>query len=159
MPVTLNAPVEPVVLQKAKVVNFTVENNVEHWIVVYVSFGVVLDNGAFVEWVDPATGVKVSPLRVKIEDGMHPLAEGRALCKCSECGHWGCLEAGAGLPCPECGGEMVPYDGFTRLATWGHGAGNLKDTTSNVLYAFLTGEQVPDPVTGEVKPLLDAAQE
>jgi len=142
MPVTLQTPLNLDVLDVAKVVSFKVENNVEHWIEIWLGFGTLVD-GVFVEGAAP-------PAYFKIENGVNPLAPNVSLRKCTSCDLWYVLED----ECPACGGDTAPYDGFTRLVETTPSGDNLHDAISAALYAFLETEQVPDPDTGEIVPLL-----
>lgn len=145
MPVTLATPLVTEAPDTAKVVAFKVENNVEHWIEVWVAFGNVVD-GNFVECRTCA------PLYLKIENGCNPHASNTSLRKCPECDLWFGLEAN----CSVCGGQTDPYDGFSRLAaTVTAGGVSLYDEIASAIYAFLTSESVPNPDTGEVAPLLE----
>lgn len=152
MPVTLNRTIEPVVLDSAKVVAFKVENNLEHWIELWVSFGQLV-GGNFAEYRDPDTGATIPPAYLKIEDGHHPLSPDMALRKCAACDLWYRLE----LECPACSGPTAAYDGFSRLVGGSPPpGGNLHDVISTAIYAFLVGESVPDPDSWELVRLLDA---
>lgn len=146
MSVRLNQPIDAKVLRHAKIVNFTLEDNVARYVIVYVAFGEMIDD-FFVEWVDPTTGVKCEPKRFKIEDGIHPQQENRSLRRCPDCGKWFGLES----ICDSCGAATDPYDGLTRLALDGLDRINVRR-----IARFLMREVVPDPVTGQVGKLLDA---
>lgn len=154
MPVVLKRAVEAKVLRHAKAVSFTVEHNIENWVVIYIAWGELVD-GVFVEHRDPVTGVSATPLKLKIEDGCHPLVEGQALSKCTSCGSWHMLEA----ECVKCGAPTAPYDGFTRLASTPPRGATMLEANGNAIYDFITAELVPDPETGDEMLLLDAAAE
>jgi hypothetical protein len=154
MPVTLTTPVEPVILQHAKVAAFKVEVNRGLWIEIWIAFGSMVE-GTFVEHIDPVTMEAATPRYIKIENGFHPLVPGRALKKCPSCGLWW----GAELTC-SCGAELDLYDGMTRLCMgMSVPPGDcLYQVIASALYSFLTSESVPDPVTGEEVPLLDGGE-
>jgi len=148
MPVELDTPVEPVVLGFAKIVALKVEDNVEHWAKVWVSYGTMVDD-QWVEYCDPTTGNVIPPKEYHLEDGHHPLAQGTSLRLCPSCGLWWGLETEC-----SCGEGTVPYDGFSRLASSAPVGGSIYSVIRDSLYTFLTSELVPNPLTGEVEPLL-----
>jgi len=148
MPVELSAPVEPIILHHAKVVAIKVEDNVEQWVKLWVSYGSMVD-GVWAEYVDPNTGLTAGATEYHIENGHNPLMHGQGLRKCPSCGLWWTLETEC-----SCGEETEPYDGFTRLASAAPSGGSLYEVIKLAVYAFLTAEEVPDPITGEVRPLL-----
>lgn len=133
MPVTLKDPITPPTADTAKVVAFKVEDNVERWIIIWVCEGALVD-GEFVQ------NEALPVLEFKIEDGNHPLANGRALRKCVECGRWHGLETA----CLACGGDLTPYDGFTRLNMQAPEGPTMYHAIKNALYGFLTAEMVPE---------------
>lgn len=152
------------IIDAFKVANHEVEDNVERWLNMWVIYGNIVD-GVFVEYHDPATGQPIPPTQVKLEDGHHPLVPDSALTKCPSCGKWFQLETN----CDEAdcdGAELLPYDGFSRAGTWGISDPTYYDdlpgkcpyfVTKKALYEFLRTELVPDPTTGEERPLIDAA--
>lgn len=129
-------------------VAFKVEDNVEHWLKVWVCYGTVKD-GVWEEYSDPATGNTIAPKEYHVEDGHNPLSHGTSLRKCPACGLWWNLETEC-----SCGEATDPYDGFTRLASVFCEADSLYNVIKDCLYTFLTTELVPNPDTGEVEPLL-----
>lgn len=145
MPVTLNTTIEPVLPDSAKVVAFKVENNVEHWIEIWVAFGAIVDE----HFVEAPT---IPPAYFKIEDGVNPFAANVSLRRCPECELWFGLEEN----CSACGGQTDPYDGFSRLVSTTPTGANMYEAIEVALYSFLLNESVPNPDTGEVEPLLDA---
>ena len=156
MPVELNVPIEPVVLRTAKVVGFKGEENEEHWLKIWVSYGKVIGS-LWVEHRDPITGDKVTPTEYHLENGHHPLRHGMSLRKCVECGAWYGLEVACTVE--ECDGTTEPYDGFTRLGNGTPNGDTNRSVNKNAMYDFLLNEVVPDPDTGELRPLLDAVSE
>ena len=150
MPVLLSEPVVPPPADTAKVVAFKVEDNVEAWIIIWVCQG-SMDGEEFVP--NPMLPV----LEFKIEDGNHPLANGRALRRCPDCDKWHGLET----ECTECGAELLPYDGFTRIAGRPPpDVGTMYECIKSVLYEFLCTEAVPtinpDGTLGDEAVLLPA---
>ena len=148
MPVEVSTPIEPVVLPFAKIVAIKIEDNVEHWVKLWVSFG-TLEEGQWVEYVDPNTGLTAGVKEYHLEDGHNPLMHGQSLRKCTSCGLWWGLETEC-----SCGESTEPYDGFSRIAMLSPSGDTIYTAIKDILYTFLTTEEIPDPVTGEVKPLL-----
>jgi hypothetical protein len=140
MPVVLKQAIDPDPLTTAKVVAFKVENNVSHWVEIWIGFGKLV-GGVFVE------SPTIPPKYVRIENGCHPLSPNTSLRKCAACDLWFGLEK----VCSACGGPTEPYDGFTRLASTPPSGTNLHDAIASALYNFLTTEQI-DGV-----PLLEAS--
>jgi len=151
MPVPLKNPIVPPPADTAKVAAFKVEDNVEQWIIIWVCEG-TMDGDEFVP------NPMCPPLEFKIEDGNHPLDNGRSLRKCPECGKWYGLET----VCPDDGTETVPYDGFMRIAMSPPSGMTMYECIKSELYAFLTTESVPvinpDGTYGEAEVLLPVSE-
>ena len=154
MPKLLREPKLSQILDRVRIAAFKVEDNIfqgQRWIEVWVVLG-RLEGEEFRQYVDPETGAEIFRY-LKLEDGMHPLAPGRALTKCDECGVWGTLRGG----CQEdgCAGTMAGYDGARRFVLTEHQGPLTYVGFKQALYQFLAGEEVPDPITGELVTLLD----
>lgn len=156
MPVQLSNPKQTVALDRIRIASFKVEDNPyrnQYWIEIWCVLG-RMENGAFVEYLDPNTGAEA--VYFKIENGKHPLDNDQGLGRCNACGAWAKTISG-NCEADGCSGEIQPYDGFVRLAL---GTPPALDTYRNILkdglYAFLTTEEVPDPVTGEMRKLIEA---
>jgi hypothetical protein len=154
MSIELIVPDNPVILHKAKVAAFKVEDNVEHWIEVWVVVGEVNDEGVFQEWHDPITGATRPALYYKLEMGVHPMRPGQSLRRCPSCGAWHGLELVCG-----CGSPTAPYDGFARACFIETPYNNPRNVLRYALYSFLTSEEVPHPDTGEMVKLVNATWE
>lgn len=168
MPVDLTEPKQAVVLDKARVVAINIENNPylnQYWVDVFVVLGLEVD-GQWIQHVDPDDGAIAKYYRIAPGCNPHarpafqsvdPRGDGVALGKCNTCGVWHPAKTGA-CTAEGCSGSVLPYDGFQRLVL-GQAAGSTNyDVIKNAVYGFLTTEQVPDPVTGEIRPLLAATE-
>ena len=169
MPVSLNEPKEAVVLDQVRVVNIAIENNPylnQFWIDLYVVLGREVD-GQWEQHVDPNDAAIAQYYR--IAPGCNPharpshfgqgrLGNGESLGKCDACGVWHDV---LGIPCTEdgCDGTVQPYDGFQRLVMAVPDGATNYEVIKNAVYNFLISEEVPDPVTGEIRPLLAATVE
>lgn len=153
MSVTLADPKQTVTLDKARIAAFKVEDNPgkgTYWLEIWVVLGVEVD-GVFVEYPDPETGLDAQ--YIKIENGKHPLDNSQAFGKCRDCGAPVAAIAGVCLE-DGCAGEVIPYDGFTRLVTTTPVGSTVRDVIKDCLYAFLASEDVPDLHTGQMRKLL-----
>jgi len=145
-----------------KVVAFKLEDNVERWIEIWVSYGTYIDD-KWQEWYDEDTKVKKEPLHFKIEDGCHPVVSSMSLRKCPTCGKWFSLEQICDVP--ECGGvATVPYDGYTRLmrehipTLCAEGKSCLSRIKERIT-SFVVKESVPNAMTWEIEPLIFGDEE
>lgn len=169
MPVNLIEPKQAAVLDQCRVVNISIENNPhlgQRWIDLYVVYGRDVD-GNWEQHVDPLDAAIAQYYR--ITPGCNPharpsyhgqaaLGNGPALGRCDACEVWHVIAAG---PCSEdgCDGTVQPYDGFSRIVMNPPTGATIYDVIKNAVYDFLITEQVPDPVTGEIRPLLAAVVE
>jgi hypothetical protein len=156
MPLQLSSPKETVAIDQIRIASFKVEDNPyrnQYWIEVWCVLGRI-ENGAFVEYTDPATGAEA--VYYKIENGKNPLDNDQALGRCNVCGVW--HKAIGGSCTPEvCNGTVQPYDGFSRLALGEPTElDNYRNLLKNGLYSFMTTEEVPDPVTDQLRMLIEA---
>lgn len=161
MPVGLKTPLASVTIDKVKIAAIKIEENTskgQQWIEVWLISGryeVEDDSTTFVQYANPITGDEVFRY-LKIETGHHPLSPETALGKCDQCGAW--AKGQVSGPCLEdCGGHVVPYDGWARLTATVTQGGPIRDEIAMAAYGFLSSEEVPDPedFTQMVK-LLDA---
>jgi len=113
-----------------------------------------IENGTFIEYADPITGAEA--IYYKIENGKNPLDNDQALGRCNACGAWH-KAIGGNCTHEGCSGIVQPYDGFTRLALGTPTElDNYRNLLKNGLYGFLTTEEVPDLITGEMRKLIEA---
>jgi len=159
VPIRLSNPLQTVTLDLARIAAMKIETNpcigqmfVEIWVIVG-----RLEDGKLVQYPDPRTG-QPAAWYFKIEDGNHPMAPNRALGRCPNCGAWHQTVAGV-CGVEGCEGVIVPYDGMTRLCMAAPSGACMYEAIQNAAYAFLLGEKVPDPVTGELVKLLDGTVE
>ena len=96
-----------------------------------------------------------NPTGRKVYVGQQPCSSEYALGQCDTCGAWASRVSGE---CPEgdCDGTIKPYSGMNRMCAAQVGGGCCADVMMEHFYAFLTTEEVPDPLDGVVKKLLDA---
>lgn len=168
MPLKLAEPKQSVAIDEARVAAIHIENNPfkgTQWIDIYVVLGREVD-GVWQQYVDPISEAIAQYYRITPGCNPHarptffghgPLGDGVALGKCNVCGVWHPIKSG---PCSEegCEGTVEPYDGFQRLVSLVPVGDTIYDAIKNAVYAFLTSEQVPDPLTGEIRPLLAATE-
>lgn len=151
--ISLTIPPDPPAITHAKVAAMKMEDNVEHWIKAWLTFG-YLDGEDFIEWRDPHSGSILSPVALHFEDGVHPLDPSRGLRQCPTCGEWYATET----ECPTCQVATTPYDAFSRLvgATPSGGKTCCLGMTC-AIYQLAVTDQVPDLVTGALRVLVDGS--
>jgi len=148
--ITLPAPIDPPPkITHAKIVAIKMEDNIEHWIKAWATYGYQV-GGEFVEWREPTSGNIAQPVEIHFEDGVHPLAPGRALFVCPDCGRF----SETADPCP-CEGRPAPYDAFSRLV--GTAPGDRQTCCVGMIcgiYQLATTDRVPDLITGEPRTII-----
>ena len=163
MPINLTDPPQSIALPIGRVVAIKIENNpftASYWIDVFIAFGHEID-GAWRQHVDAQGAIAQyfriapgqNPTARPAFQGSDPASDGPPLGKCDVCGVWHVTATG---PCTEdgCSGTVQPYDGMQRMCLIPPSGSCNYDSIKHAIYSFLTTEEVPDPVTGEIKVLL-----
>ena len=166
MAVILANPKQSIRLDQARVASIKLEDNAylgTYWCDVYVVYG--RDVGeTWEQYVDPETGAVAQYYRIApgcnpharpADAGMNPESSGEALGKCGVCGAWQMAASGA-CSVDGCLGAVQPYDGFERLCERTATKDKAFHAWKTAIYEFLTTEEAPDPVTGEMRVLLAA---
>lgn len=169
MPVTLVEPKEAVLLDQARIAAIKIENNPymgTYWIEVFLVYGRMVadvweqhadpNNGAIAQYYRIAPGE--NPHARPAFSGSDPSGSGSPLGKCDGCGAWDISKRSGPCSGEGCNGTVHPYDGFQRLAAAAPRGASNYDVIKNAVYDFLTTEEVPDPVTGEIRKLLAATE-